>query len=126
MLLGYGADAICPYLVYESIGLVISLGLLENPMTEEQIFENYMAACARGISKVMAKMGISTLQSYKVLYRIKDTVLLVSCMHVVYCVRDCIIYEVLYLLQDHISMIWLLLPVLYLFSLCNWWSNNNF
>ena len=67
MLLGYGADAICPYLVYESIGLVISLGLLENPMTEEQIFENYMAACARGISKVMAKMGISTLQSYKVL-----------------------------------------------------------
>ncbi|XP_067951479.1 uncharacterized protein [Watersipora subatra] len=65
ILLGYGADAICPYLVYESIGLVISLGLLENPMTEEEIFENYMAACARGISKVMAKMGISTLQSYK-------------------------------------------------------------
>ena len=66
VLLGYGADAICPYLVYESIGLVISLGLLEKPMTEEEIFENYMAACARGISKVMAKMGISTLQSYKV------------------------------------------------------------
>lgn len=66
VLLGYGADAICPYLVYESIGLVIALGLLEDPMTEEEIFENYMAACARGISKVMAKMGISTLQSYKV------------------------------------------------------------
>ena len=80
MLLGYGADAICPYLVYESIGLVISLGLLENPMTEEQIFENYMAACARGISKVMAKMGISTLQSYKVLY------------YVLYCIVHKILY----------------------------------
>jgi len=66
VLLGYGADAICPYLVYESVGLVISLGLLDTPMTEGEIFENYRSACARGISKVMAKMGISTLQSYKV------------------------------------------------------------
>lgn len=34
-------------------------------MDDREIYENYVAASARGISKVMAKMGISTLQSYK-------------------------------------------------------------
>ena len=65
-LLGYGADAICPYLVFETLAKLRAQNLLDPPLTDEQIFENYVAACARGISKVMAKMGISTLHSYKV------------------------------------------------------------
>ena len=36
-------------------------------MTDEEVFKNLLAASFIGISKVMAKMGISTLQSYKVL-----------------------------------------------------------
>ncbi|XP_060602982.1 uncharacterized protein LOC132756035 [Ruditapes philippinarum] len=64
-LLGYGADAICPYLVFETIARLRQQRLLDPPLPDEEIFMNYRAACARGISKVMAKMGISTLHSYK-------------------------------------------------------------
>ncbi|XP_013383645.1 glutamate synthase [NADH], amyloplastic-like isoform X2 [Lingula anatina] len=64
-LLAYGADAICPYLVLESLGRLRDQGLMEPPLSDIEIFDNYMAATARGISKVMAKMGISTLHSYK-------------------------------------------------------------
>lgn len=65
VLLGYGADAICPYLVYECMAEVREMGLMQPPLSDEDIYSNYMEAMARGISKVMAKMGISTLQSYK-------------------------------------------------------------
>ncbi|KAL4232715.1 hypothetical protein ACF0H5_007403 [Mactra antiquata] len=64
-LLGYGADAICPYLVFETIARLRQQKLLDPPLPDDEIFMNYRAACARGISKVMAKMGISTLHSYK-------------------------------------------------------------
>ncbi|XP_064488829.1 uncharacterized protein LOC135400829 isoform X2 [Ornithodoros turicata] len=63
VLLGYGADAICPYLVFEMVGELRNEGLLE--LSDEDAFKNYVAAMERGISKVMAKMGISTLHSYK-------------------------------------------------------------
>ncbi|KAJ8315663.1 hypothetical protein KUTeg_007813 [Tegillarca granosa] len=64
-LLGYGADALCPYLVFETISRLREKKLLDPPLADEEIYMNYRAACARGISKVMAKMGISTLHSYK-------------------------------------------------------------
>ncbi|KAK3092132.1 hypothetical protein FSP39_025440 [Pinctada imbricata] len=64
-LLGYGMDAICPYLVFETLARLRKEGLLDPPLSDEDIYMNYRAACARGISKVMAKMGISTLHSYK-------------------------------------------------------------
>ena len=41
------------------------LGLLDPPLSDKDIVENYTAAVAKGIAKVMAKMGISTLHSYK-------------------------------------------------------------
>lgn len=66
VLLGYGTDAICPYLVLETICDLRNEGLVDPPLTDWEIYSNYRAACARGISKVMAKMGISTLHSYKV------------------------------------------------------------
>ncbi|XP_074594378.1 uncharacterized protein LOC141849793 [Brevipalpus obovatus] len=63
VLLGYGADAICPYLVFETMATLREENLLN--LDDKQIYDNYVAAMERGIAKVMAKMGISTLQSYK-------------------------------------------------------------
>jgi glutamate synthase (NADPH/NADH) len=65
-LLGYGADAICPFLVLQCLRKLRDQGVFDPPLTNEEIYVNFRAACARGISKVMAKMGISTLHSYKV------------------------------------------------------------
>lgn len=65
LLLGYGADAICPYLVFETIRNLNAQSLLNTDFDNEQIFKNYTTATRYGIAKVMAKMGISTLQSYK-------------------------------------------------------------
>ncbi|XP_044595767.1 glutamate synthase [NADH] isoform X1 [Cotesia glomerata] len=65
VLLGYGADAICPYLVFETASFLRDDGVLDESLTDEILYRNYSEAMERGIAKVMAKMGISTLQSYK-------------------------------------------------------------
>ncbi|XP_046666504.1 glutamate synthase [NADH] [Homalodisca vitripennis] len=65
VLLGYGADAICPFFVFEMAKSLREEGVLEPALTDEVLYKNYSEAMERGISKVMAKMGISTLQSYK-------------------------------------------------------------
>ncbi|PRP77897.1 glutamate synthase [Planoprotostelium fungivorum] len=66
VLLGYGADAICPYLVHDLIGkLHRDNAVPALNMSAEQMIYNYSDACDHGILKVMSKMGISTLQSYK-------------------------------------------------------------
>jgi glutamate synthase (NADPH/NADH) len=66
-LLGYGADAICPYLVFEIICTpkLNTPKLLNTNLSNEEIFDNYKLALQDGITKVMAKMGICILQSYK-------------------------------------------------------------
>ncbi|XP_058809290.1 uncharacterized protein LOC131674568 [Phymastichus coffea] len=65
VLLGYGADGICPYLVFEMAKNLRADYVLDDSMADEVIFKCYAEAMERGIAKVMAKMGISTLQSYK-------------------------------------------------------------
>lgn len=65
VILGYGADAICPYLAFELAGALRDEGILDLNITDQQIYSSYAQAIDTGISKVMAKMGISTLQSYK-------------------------------------------------------------
>ncbi|CAK9821685.1 Glutamate synthase [NADH] [Anthophora retusa] len=65
LLLGYGADAICPYLVFEMARNLRADGVLDSSLTDDALCANYAVAMERGIGKVMAKMGISTLQSYK-------------------------------------------------------------
>ncbi|KAL1997142.1 hypothetical protein VTN49DRAFT_8007 [Thermomyces lanuginosus] len=65
VLLGYGADGICPYLAMECILKMNREKLIRKPLTDEQVLQNYKASCDGGILKVMSKMGISTLQSYK-------------------------------------------------------------
>lgn len=65
VLLGYGADAICPYLVFELAKSLRDDNVLDPNLSDDDIFDAYAKAIDTGISKVMAKMGISTLQSYK-------------------------------------------------------------
>ncbi|KAJ9227599.1 hypothetical protein DTO169C6_240 [Paecilomyces variotii] len=65
VLLGYGADAICPYLAMECILKMNHEKLIRKQLSDEKVLENYKASCDGGILKVMSKMGISTLQSYK-------------------------------------------------------------
>ena len=65
VLLGYGVDAICPYLAMECILKMNREGLVRKKLSDEKIIENYKYSCDGGILKVMSKMGISTLQSYK-------------------------------------------------------------
>ena len=65
VLLGYGADAICPYLAFESIISFKAQRVIDDSITLEKLIENYIKASNDGILKVMSKMGISTLQSYK-------------------------------------------------------------
>eukprot|EP00092_Neocalanus_flemingeri_P019929 GFUD01021587.1.p1 GENE.GFUD01021587.1~~GFUD01021587.1.p1 ORF type:complete len:2149 (+),score=589.84 GFUD01021587.1:113-6559(+) len=65
VLLGFGCDAVCPYMVFEIAHMLRNEQLIDPEITDTVVFDNYAAAVERGISKVMAKMGISTLQSYK-------------------------------------------------------------
>jgi glutamate synthase (NADPH/NADH) large chain len=67
LLTGYGADAINPYLAFESLWQASRDGLLDKTVfaDDDAIVYAYKKAVAKGMLKVMAKMGISTLQSYK-------------------------------------------------------------
>ncbi|KAF4556878.1 Glutamine amidotransferase-like protein 1 [Elsinoe fawcettii] len=65
VLVGYGADAINPYLAIECILKMDREGLIRKKLSAEKLIDNYKHSCDGGILKVMSKMGISTLQSYK-------------------------------------------------------------
>ncbi len=66
LLLGYGATAINPYVAFESIDAMIddSLNGLEPSMDKATAHQNFVKAADKGILKVTAKMGISTVASY--------------------------------------------------------------
>lgn len=64
LLLGYGAGAINPYLAFESLNDLINRGMLTD-LTYKQAVKNYTKACTKGVVKVLSKMGISTIQSYR-------------------------------------------------------------
>ena len=63
-LLGYGVDAVNPYMAYESIHDLITEDLLED-VSYEKAVRGYNKAVVKGIVKVMSKMGISTIKSYR-------------------------------------------------------------
>ncbi|KAI1278605.1 glutamate synthase [Xylaria sp. FL0933] len=65
VLLGYGADAVNPYLAMECILKLNREGLIRKKLSDDQLIANYKHSCDGGILKVMSKMGISTLASYK-------------------------------------------------------------
>ncbi len=63
-LLGFGADAVCPYLAYASLRDLCLRKLYLEDEPEEAV-AHYIKAANKGLLKVMSKMGISTLQSYR-------------------------------------------------------------
>ncbi len=63
LLLGYGASALCPYMVFAILDdLVRRQKIQEDYITAET---NYIKAVKKGLFKIMAKMGISTIRSYR-------------------------------------------------------------
>ncbi len=63
LLIGYGADAVNPYLAFETLRGMCEEGLLEIDI--ETAFSNYISGIVKGVVKIMSKMGISTIQSYQ-------------------------------------------------------------
>jgi len=64
LLIGYGCSAINPYLAYESLDDMIHEGLLPG-LDHKTAVKKYIKATVKGVVKTMAKMGISTVQSYR-------------------------------------------------------------
>jgi len=65
LLLGYGATAINPYLAFESVADLALRKDLSVELGVSKALENYCAALCEGLRKIMSKMGISTLRSYR-------------------------------------------------------------
>ena len=62
-ILGFGARALNPYLAHECIGELIDIGLLDKDYYTA--VDDYDDALLKGVVKIAAKMGISTIQSYQ-------------------------------------------------------------
>ncbi len=63
LLLGYGASALCPYMTYAILDDLVKRGKIQENYDTAQA--NYIKAVKKGLYKIMAKMGISTIRSYR-------------------------------------------------------------
>ena len=63
-LIGYGANAVYPYLAYATVDEIVREGRKTGTLTVEQARKNFVKAVDKGLLKVMSKMGISTLDAY--------------------------------------------------------------
>ncbi len=64
LLIGYGCSAVNPYLAFETLDEMIGDGLLPNT-DHKTACKNFVKAASKGVIKVMSKMGISSIQSYR-------------------------------------------------------------
>ncbi len=64
-LLGFGVNAVNPYLALATVADLAATGKTAKPVTTAQALLNYRDAIDAGLYKIMAKMGISTLASYR-------------------------------------------------------------
>jgi len=64
LLIGYGAGAINPYIAFESLDDMIRQGMLTE-LEHQRAVKNFIKAVIKGVVKVIAKMGLSTVQSYR-------------------------------------------------------------
>ena len=62
LLAGYGAEAVCPWLAYETIATMADY--LPAGLTSKEANKRFIKSVSKGLLKVMSKMGISTYQSY--------------------------------------------------------------
>ncbi|WP_326603129.1 glutamate synthase large subunit [Streptomyces sp. NBC_01799] len=65
LLIGYGAAAVNPYLAMESVEDLVRAGTFIEGIEPEQAIRNLIYALGKGVLKVMSKMGISTVASYR-------------------------------------------------------------
>ena len=63
LLLGYGASAICPYMAFAVIDSLVKHGEVQLDYATAE--KNYIKALDKGLLKIMSKMGISTIRSYR-------------------------------------------------------------
>ena len=64
LLLGYGAGAVNPYLAFETLDDMLRDGIISGA-DHKTMVKNFIKAVKKGVVKVMSKMGISTIQSYR-------------------------------------------------------------
>jgi len=64
VLIGYGANAINPYLAFETLENEINRGAYPGHLKYDEAHENFFKATRKGLFKIISKMGISTIQSY--------------------------------------------------------------
>ncbi len=64
-LIGFGASAINPYLAFETLADIKEKNSALEDMKLETAIDNYINAVKKGLLKIMSKMGISTIRSYK-------------------------------------------------------------
>ena len=65
LLIGYGAGAINPYLAYWTLGDLGDQGILPDSVNATAAQKNYIKAANKGLLKIISKMGISTIHSYR-------------------------------------------------------------
>jgi len=65
LLLGYGVQAVNPYVAFETLDGMIQAGQLPAEIDHAEAVAHYIKAVNKGIVKAMSKMGISTIQSYR-------------------------------------------------------------
>ena len=63
VLIGFGASAVYPFLAYEVLGDLIRTGEVLGDLYE--VFKNYRKGITKGLLKILSKMGISTVTSYR-------------------------------------------------------------
>ena len=63
LLLGYGASALCPYMTYAILDDLVKRGKIQEDYATAEA--HYIKAVDKGLKKIMSKMGISTIRSYR-------------------------------------------------------------
>ena len=63
LLLGYGASALCPYMTFAVLDDLVKRGKIQEEYATAE--RNYIKAVDKGLKKIMSKMGISTIRSYR-------------------------------------------------------------
>ncbi|MEM7081402.1 MAG: glutamate synthase large subunit [Pseudomonadota bacterium] len=64
-LLGFGATAVYPYMVYQTLTEMVRTGEVHHDLTRSQLGRSYRRGIRKGLLKIMSKMGISTVSSYR-------------------------------------------------------------
>ncbi|MFK8067382.1 MAG: glutamate synthase large subunit [Gammaproteobacteria bacterium] len=64
VLIGYGASAVYPFLAYQTINDMVRRGEIKNPDTS-RLAKSYRKGIQKGLLKILSKMGISTITSYR-------------------------------------------------------------